>query len=187
MEHNYSALQEVVLTMTSIFERRRLKYVLIGGQAISHLTRPRYTKDVDFLIEIPQIQFPGVVEEVIEQGGELEVYSAIKAWNSNHMLSFQFKGSRVDWLKPIVPAYYHVIQHGSLIEHGDKSYRIASLEGLALLKLMAFRPMDKVDIESIIATKLDQLDLEWIKSEWLTIGELVQVADEAQHITSGGS
>jgi len=63
--------------------------------------------------------------------------------------------------------------------------------GLIVLKLLAHRPQDQLDIESLIATKRNSLDLNWINAEWQTIGELndppmLWFQERYQHILSGG-
>ena len=50
--------------------------------------------------------------------------------------------------------------------------RIASAEGLILLKLLAFRGQDQVDIENLIAAHRDTLDVDWIRAEWQTVTTL---------------
>jgi Nucleotidyl transferase of unknown function (DUF2204) len=172
MEHTFDLLEKAVSALTSVFNKKKIKYVLIGGQAVSRLTRPRYTKDLDFLIDIPQMTLPGLLEEINELGGDADLLPSIKAWNQNHMLMFHFKDIRVDWLKPVIPAYAHVIQHGTPVDLNGQIVNVASAEGLILLKLLANRTQDQVDVESLISTKRDSLNLAWIDSEWQTIGEL---------------
>lgn len=192
MPHTISDLEVLVTELASIFEAKNIKYVVIGGIAVSQLTRPRYTKDVDFLIDVPQLVLPSILEEIIAKGGDLELLPAIKAWNSNHMLVFTFNGIRVDWLKPVIPAYAHVIASGVATTVNHVPVRIASAEGLILLKLLAFRLQDQLDIESLIATKRTDLNLSYIDTEWQTIGELsdppmLWFKERYQHITSGGA
>lgn len=50
--------------------------------------------------------------------------------------------------------------------------RVATAEGLILLKLLAFRLQDQTDIESLVAANRDALDVDWIKREWQTIFDL---------------
>ena len=49
---------------------------------------------------------------------------------------------------------------------------MASAEGLILLKLLAYRTQDQLDIENLVAAHRDTLDLAWIKSEWATVAPL---------------
>jgi hypothetical protein len=46
---------------------------------------------------------------------------------------------------------------------------VASAEGLILLKLLAYRPQDVVDIENLVAAHRETLDLAWMQSEWATV------------------
>ena len=80
-------------------------------------------------------------------------------------------GVRVDWLKPVLPAYRHVLEHAVAEPGPNRSIRVATAEGLVLLKLFAFRLQDQTDIEALVAANRDTLDLDWIKREWQTVFE----------------
>ncbi len=49
---------------------------------------------------------------------------------------------------------------------------MASVEGLILLKLLAYRIQDQLDIENLIAANRDHLDVAWIQAEWQTLAGL---------------
>ncbi len=38
------------------------------------------------------------------------------------------------------------------------------------MKMLADRPQDVVDIENLVAAHRETLDLDWIQSEWATVG-----------------
>jgi hypothetical protein len=46
---------------------------------------------------------------------------------------------------------------------------VASAEGLILLKLLAYRTQDQLDIENLVAAHRETLDLAWIQAEWATV------------------
>ena len=178
--------------LTQIFAHRKLKYALIGGLALSQQIFPRYTKDIDFLIDVPVSQMSNLLEDIQAIGGVLDASEACDAWQNEHMLSFHLNGIRVDWLKPFIPAYAHVIEHAYADILLDQSIRIAAIEGLILLKLLAFSDMDKLDVASMVAAKRETLNLAWIDTEWQAIGELsdppmVWFKQRYHHITTGGS
>jgi hypothetical protein len=80
-------------------------------------------------------------------------------------------GVRIDWLNPLLPAYRHVLDC-SLEEPGPAGpIRVATAEGLILLKLLAFRLQDQTDVESLLAANRDTLDVGWIETEWRSIYE----------------
>jgi hypothetical protein len=76
---------------------------------------------------------------------------------------------RVDWLKPVVPLYQHVLDTATAGAWEGRQIRVASAEGLILLKLLASRPQDLVDVHALLAANQGRLDLDWIEREWLTV------------------
>ena len=71
----------------------------------------------------------------------------------------------------MIPLYKHVIDTARPEPVPGGSLRVASAEGLILCKLVAFRTQDQADIEQLLATNRGQLDLDWIRLEWQTVGE----------------
>ena len=44
--------------------------------------------------------------------------------------------------------------------------RVATAEGLILTKMVAFRPQDQVDIETLLTANRDTIDVDLIREEW---------------------
>ncbi len=44
-----------LLQLTQALDKLRLRYALIGGVATGYRSRPRFTQDLDFLLDIPQL------------------------------------------------------------------------------------------------------------------------------------
>jgi hypothetical protein len=53
----------------------------------------------------------------------------------------------------------------------DAELRVATAEGLILTKMLAFRPQDQVDIETLLIANRDEIDLELIRKEWSAVSE----------------
>jgi hypothetical protein len=49
-------LKEAVVEMAAALTQFNAKYAVIGGMATGYRSQPRFTKDVDFLLAIPQLQ-----------------------------------------------------------------------------------------------------------------------------------
>jgi len=159
------ALDDIVTVLTQF----GIHHALIGGLATGYRSRPRYTRDIDLIIDIPQIMLPAVLEAVRDRGFEFESHVVIEEFTRHHMAVLWRDGVRLDWLKPVLPAYRHVLDQARLEPGPTVDIRVATAEGLILLKLLAFRLQDQTDIESLVAANRDTLDLEWIKREWQTI------------------
>lgn len=162
-------LLTALLELTQALERRGLRYALIGGIAAGYRSRPRFTQDLDFLLEVPQLVLPALLDDLHERGFTFNTETAIREWARDHMTVLSFHGVRIDWLKPLLPLYQHVIDQARPEQWLGSAVRIASTEGLILTKLLAFRTQDQVDIENLLAANRGQLDLDLIRREWQTV------------------
>jgi hypothetical protein len=147
-------------------------YALIGGMATSYRSQPRFTKDLDFLLHVPQLVLPSLLDDLQRRGFAFDPLVAIKEWTQHHMAVLAFRGIRIDWLKPVLPVYAHILDRATEELWHQQPIRIASAEGLILLKLLAFRPQDQIDIEKLVAAHRDTLDMDWIRTEWQTVAGL---------------
>jgi hypothetical protein len=161
-----------LLQLVQALDRLGLRYALIGGIATGYRSRPRFTRDLDVLLEVPQLVLPGLLEDLHARGFEFDTETTIRQWTQEHLTVLSFRGVRIDWLKPLLPLYQHVLDHAQPEPLLGCSIRIAAPEGLILLKLLAFRSQDQVDIENLLAANRGQLDLDLIYREWQTVAEM---------------
>jgi hypothetical protein len=162
-------LIEGLKSATDALAQHRVQYAVIGGMAATFRSQPRFTKDLDFLLTVPQIGLPGLLETLKSKGFQFDLLDTIREWTQHHMAVLSYRGIRVDWLKPVLSAYQHVLDTATDERWLNQSIRVASTEGLILLKLLAFRTQDLLDIENLIAARGPLLDVNWIRSEWQTL------------------
>jgi hypothetical protein len=156
-----------VESLAEAFEARSIRYALIGGLAFTIRGRPRYTQDVDFLLEVPQHVLPELLAELISRGFALDPAVVIPQFVREYMTSFKFGHIRIDWIKPILPLYYRTLADAAPVEWTDgHSVQMASAEGLVLTKLVAFRAQDQVDMETLLTANRDAIDVELIRTQW---------------------
>ena len=148
---------------------RQINYALIGGMATAFRGYARTTKDIDFLLQVPQLLLPGLLDDLTARGFTCDVPTTIREWTQEHMTTLSFRGVRIDWLKPVIPMYQHILNRATEETRLGQTVRVASVEGLILTKLLAYRAQDQADIETLVAIHRDTLDLDWIQSEWATV------------------
>jgi hypothetical protein len=165
-------LQRTLAEATAVFALHGVNYALVGGLAISHRSQPRFTKDVDFLLTIPQLKLPPLLEDFHKSGFQFELAETIREWTQHGMTVLNYRGIRIDWLKPVLPIYQHVLDRAQEELWLDHPVRVASAEGLVLLKLLAYRLQDQIDIENLVAAHKGSLDLDWIRAEWQALAPL---------------
>ena len=67
----------------------------------------------------------------------------------------------------MLPFYSRAIADASLLDWSEgHSIRVATAEGLILTKMVAFRPQDRMDIETLLTANRDEIDVDLIRAEW---------------------
>jgi len=156
-----------VESLAEAFDARSIRYALIGGLAFILRGRPRFTQDVDFLLEVPQIILPALLDDLVERGFALDPTTVIKQFVREHVASFPFGGVRIDWLKPVLPLYSRTLADAAPLEWTEgHTIRVATAEGLILTKMVAFRPQDQMDIDTLLTANRDTIDVDLIRKEW---------------------
>jgi hypothetical protein len=161
------------------FTSQSVCYALVGGLATMLRGRPRFTQDVDVLLDVPQLALPGLLDELARLGFSFDRDTVIREYIHEHITAFRFGSVRIDWLKPVLPLYARVLGDASYLTWTDHhSVRVATAEGLILTKLVSFRPQDQVDIETLLIANRDGLDVVLIRQEWsgVAAGEEVRTA-----------
>ena len=92
-----NALRQLVQAL----DQRKVRYALIGGVAASYRSRPRFTQDLDFLLDVPQLVLPALLDDLHARGFQFDTATAIREWTREHLTVLSFQGIRVDWLKPV--------------------------------------------------------------------------------------
>jgi hypothetical protein len=163
------ALTEAVRRIGAVFARRQVNHALIGGLAVGLRSRPRATKDADFIVHVPAIAFPSLLEELVTEGFTIDVMDVVRRWSVERFTAFWCDQVRIDWMQPVLPLYATVLKTAELTSWLDVGLRVATAEGLILTKLVAFRPQDQADIESLLIGNRDRIDLDIIRREWSAV------------------
>src|SRR5262249_12050382 len=98
-------LIRAVELLADAFTALSIRYALVGGLATTLRGRPRFTQDVDVLLEVPQLTLPGLVDDLAGRGFTVDTQTVIREFVQNHMTAFRFGSVRIDWLKPVLPLY----------------------------------------------------------------------------------
>jgi hypothetical protein len=164
-------LEEVVRRLGVVFNRRNVRHALIGGLAVGLRSRPRATKDADFIVHVPSIAFPGLLEELVSEGFSLDVKDVIRRWPLDRFIVFYCGQVRIDWMQPVIPLYANVLATAEATPWLDTELRVATAEGIILTKMLAFRTQDQADIETLLIANCDAVDVELIRREWSAVAE----------------
>jgi len=163
------ALEAALTDVVEVLTATSTSYALIGGLATGFRSRPRYTQDIDVLLDVPRIRLPDLLERLRARRFEFDLPAVIAEFQQHHLAVLWRGDVRLDWLAPVLPAYRHVLDTASNEQGPAGPICVATAEGLILMKLLAYRLQDQADIESLVAANRGTIDLEWIRREWESI------------------
>lgn len=165
-------LNRAVELLIDRFAELSIRYALVGGLATTLRGRPRLTQDADFVLDIPQITLPKLLDGLVESGFSLDRTTVIREYVQQGITAFYFGSVRIDWLKPVLPLYARALADATALTwNPSHQVRVATAEGLVLTKLLAFRPQDQGDIKTLLIANKDDINLDLIRREWSAVAD----------------
>ncbi len=150
-QHIAEPIEEALRVVTGVLEASDIRYALIGGLAAAEHGVIRATQDVDLLLTVPAVSLPGLLERLREAGCRINTDRVIREWTRDHLTRFYFGPVPIDWLAPVIPLFQVVLERAVTQIVLGRPVRVADVEGTILMKLVAFRPEDRRDVEAIAA------------------------------------
>jgi hypothetical protein len=72
-------LVEASEALSEVFAARGIHYPVLGGVATILRGRPRFTQDIDILLDVPQLALPGLLDELADRGLTLHRETVIRS------------------------------------------------------------------------------------------------------------
>ncbi|NOT02446.1 MAG: hypothetical protein HOP29_17715 [Phycisphaerales bacterium] len=166
-----SNLRQAFESLVTTFDERGIRYAITGGLAVVQHTRPRTTDDVDALLTVTQVEMPALFDALRCRGFTVDFAERLREFRDDGITTILFKNVIVDLLRPVIPAYSHVLDRAVTANILGRQVRIGSAERLVVLKLAAMRPQDEADIQDLLAAYGNRLDLEFIRAELDTFAD----------------
>jgi hypothetical protein len=153
--------------LAEAFDARSIRHALIGGLASVLRGRPRFTRAVDVLLDVPQIVLPELLDDLVGRGFALAPAVVVKEYVREYMASFPFGGVQIGWLKPVLPLDSRTIADAAPLKWTEgRTVRVATAEGLILTQMVAFRPQNQIDVETLLTANRDTVDVGLIREQW---------------------
>lgn len=153
-------LLEPLRALQRLLEQFENRGVIIGGIAASLLGQPRFTADLDAVIllsvdDIPELMNAAREQDMVPRLPEAEAFARK---NRVLLLNHSPSGINIDISLGLLPFEEEIVARSRLYEFGDLQLRLPTPEDLIILKAVAHRPQDILDVQAIAASHpgLDQ-------------------------------
>ena len=156
---NLTPLLEPLAALQRLLERFGDRGVIIGGIAASLLGQPRLTADLDAVLLLSTDELPELIQAAAEEGlfpriADAEIFARK---NRVVLLRHQASSSNIDISLGILPFEVEMVERSQKMTIGKLHLRLPTPEDLIILKAVAHRPKDLMDIQAI-ATSHPDLD-----------------------------
>jgi len=145
------SLTQALRSLVEALHASSVRYAIIGGIATIQHGRVRTTADIDVLLTVPQLAMPAMFNSLQERGFAVELKRNIVELRDDGLTTLRFGDVLIDMMRAVLPVYSHVLEHAVSAEILGQTVRISSVEGLIVMKLIAFRPQDEADIRDLLA------------------------------------
>ena len=152
--------------------------VIIGGVAASLLGQPRLTADADALILLSIEEIPRLLALAQTEGLQPRIANAVEFARRNRvmLLRHEASGIDVDISLGLLPFEIEAVERSKEYQAGALRIRLPTPEDLIILKAVAHRPKDMIDIEAVIAAQ-EHIDTARIAFWVRQFAELLEVPE----------
>lgn len=136
------------MDLLSAFAAENVKYLLIGGYAVSYHARPRYTKDIDLWISNVPDNLQRVYFALQQFGAPQHVLDDLQSLAPDEVLFMGIPPVRVDLLQQVKGVdFADAYERKVVADWAGVPVAVISLQDLISSKLAAGRPQDLLDVE----------------------------------------
>lgn len=168
-------LQHALKRATSLMNRCEIQGAFCGGLAVIIWGRPRATQDLDLIADIQPNMTENFLRAADDEGLIYDPEDATSLTEGGGFIRM-LPRQKSEMLIPIdilvadTPLHLEAIKRSKRLKFGEIGINIISSEDLLLMKLVAFRPKDTFDLETVIDAVGPKLDLNYLRQWADTLG-----------------
>lgn len=154
------------------------KFVIVGGIAVSFLSRPRFTQDIDALVILSEAEWEGAIAIALRHGIIPRIEDALNFARCSRVLLLRHVESAIDidLILGGLSFEQSAVDHAHVHYIGGVQVRLPRVEDLLIMKAVAHRPQDMHDIDGLLAAHPDT-DVEAVRRWVREFGAATSMSD----------
>lgn len=173
-------LSAVLSSLSQWLKDQQVRYAIIGGVAIGFVAQPRATQDVDAVIWIDLDRVDDFLESGKDFGFVPRIPDPVSFARKTRVLLLRHQQTNIgiDLSCGALPFEQEMLDRSTELDVGPINLRVATPEDLIILKAVAHRQRDLIDIDNLLSVHRE-LDVDRIRSwvrefaEFLDMPELI--------------
>ena len=144
--------------LLKIFEKHKIRYLIVGGYAVMKYSEPRFTKDLDVFIATDPDNANSMYKALKEFGAPLKNLTPDDFTNKDYFYQMGRPPLRIDIMMSIPGIEFdQAWKNRKVVELDDLKIYFISRSDLIRSKEAGARPQDKIDADNL--RKAEQLDV----------------------------
>lgn len=159
--------EELISRLGTALSKRKIPYMVIGGQAVLLYGSPRLTKDIDITLGV-SVDRLATMEEICRTENLKILPEEHKEFvEETYVLPVKDEatGIRIDFIFSYTPYEQQAIKRSRRVKIGKGNAQFASVEDVIIHKIFSGRPRDMEDVRTIMVKNPD-MDRAYIR-KWL--------------------
>lgn len=137
--------------LLKIFNREKVRYLIVGGYAVIEYTEPRYTKDLDIWVSPDKLNAKKVYKALQEFGAPLSNIGVEDFMNEQLVYQMGIPPSRIDILMGLKELRFEECWEKRFrARYGKIQTQFLSREQLITNKAAVGRPQDLIDVQHLL-------------------------------------
>lgn len=164
--NDLSSLAPAIRALCNLLKSSRTPGIIIGGVAASLQGQARATEDVDALVRLDERLLDRFLERAKQQGLRPRIPDAVSFAKQSAILLLEHEATRVgvDLTISRLSFESEAIDRAQSVAAGGLEFSVATPEDLIVMKAVAHRPQDLLDIHAIVRAN-PQLDVPRVRTQ----------------------
>jgi len=167
-------IEKLIKKTAQDLDRRKIPYMIIGGQAVLLYGRPRLTRDIDITLGLDTDNFASIegvckklkLRPLVENPHDFAVKTKVLPTEEPD------SKIRVDFIFSFTPYETQAIKNAKRVVIDDYPVKFASCEDVIIHKMVAGRAIDEEDVKAILAKNRAEIDLKYVEKWLLEFGKI---------------
>lgn len=146
------SLEAALAALVASFHSHGIPAVIVGGVASSLLGRPRLTRDIDALVDVPETDWQGILDATARFDIAPRIDQPLVFAERTRVLLLRHAASQIDIdiILAALPFEREAVAAGQLMKLDQFEIRLPRIEDLMIMKAIAHRPRDLIDLEGLL-------------------------------------
>ncbi len=137
-----------------LFNKHKVKYCIVGAFAVAFYAKPRYTKDIDILVEPSAGNSKKIINALNEFGFKSLGLKPADFIEKGKIIQLGYEPVRIDLITSIQGCSFEEVWKGKKKGiYGKERVYFIGIKALIKNKMTCHRPQDKLDLKLLLKAK----------------------------------